>query len=247
MHTSLLILDYISPATSLFSMKAFLSSSCHFLCPPLSSFIWCFSHWLKSSLAWVQTGEGTDSHSPCLSFVGPDYPPTTTQTHTHFHVVCVSSSPLCVHIHSHQQMVEGWGGQGFCTCPAKQCSLVIWPVRGEWQYANDWPPSATTTTGRRWGCGKAVSRSHIPTQTPPPPPLNPPPCFSSPHQALVSVFSEIMWSNPTPTPPTHTHLLHTGAFEPCVFSCCYLTLVDCLWLAFHTRGHRGLSNDALNN
>lgn len=96
---------------------------------PTSVLIYLMFLSLASSLAWVQTGERTDSHSPFLS------PCTTTSTQTHTHIstscVCVSSCPVCIHIHSHQQMVERWGCQGFCTCPAKQCSLVIWPVRGE--------------------------------------------------------------------------------------------------------------------
>ena len=190
------------------------------LCPPPPSSLQCFSPWLK---AGVQTEGETDSHSPWLSLVGTDY------------FVCASSSLVCVHVY---EAISRWwsggevGGSGVLHLPC-QAALTGSPFRGEWQYANGWPPSATTTTGRRWGCGEAVSRSHTPTQNPSPPsPLRPPPPFLSP--GIGFCFSEIMWSTAPFAPPPHTHLLHTGSFE-LSFCCCYLTSLECLWLAFHTR------------
>lgn len=167
----------------------------------------------------MQTAE-KDSRFP---FVGPDPPATPRNTDTRILTLC--ASPMCVHTHTGvSRWWRGWvWGQGVCTCLAKQCSLVIWPFRGEWQYANDWPPSATTATGEGCGRGQALSRSYQPPphliQCIPPPTQTP----SSSLQALF-FFSVIMWH---PTPHTFSILGRSQAF---CFSCCFATSVGRVWL-----------------
>lgn len=164
-------------------------------------------------------------------------------THTHFHFVCVSSSPVCVHVRRHQQMVEGWGGQGFFA-PAL-------PSSAHWLSGPSVESDNTLMAGhhlpqqqqgRRWGCGKAASRSHTPPSRCILLPISP--LLLSRHWFLF--FRNHVIQLPPPPKHTHTPSPHRCVWALC-FSCCNLTSVDCLWLAFHTRGHRGLSNDALNN
>lgn len=113
----------------------------------------------------------------------------------------------CVYTHTHTGFSRWWRGapgrvQGFCTCPVKKYSLVIWPVR-EWQYANDWPPSAAA----------AARRSHIPTQNPPPCSVAPSPSLSffSPPPLLTHGF--LFFRNHVTRPPllpsAHKHTFST--------------------------------------
>lgn len=129
-----------------------------------------------------------------------------------------------------------WVGVGFiffffCTCLAKQCSLVIWPIRGEWQYDNDRPPSATTTGRRRWGCGQACFKEFHTDPEPSPLVLF----------ILLAYFSSSSCYFLVIMPQTHF-------FPHCIFLTGLLwpqrMLFD--WL-FTLEANWGLCNDASNN